>query len=247
MVQLELASVTKSYGATPVLSNINLTVGKGQVISLIGASGSGKSTMLRCINGLEPIDDGIIVFEGDVVSGRGVDLVRLRRRIGMVFQSFNLFPHMSVMENCILAPVHTGLYSKSEARSVAMEVLERVGLSQKADAYPNQLSGGQQQRVAIARTMVIKPSVLLLDEVTSALDPELVIDVLQLIRELTDSGITLILATHEMAFAREISDRICFLSGGTILESGAPDQIFDSPTEDETKSFLRRVTAAGRL
>lgn len=244
---IEYRNVSKSYGDHRVLNNIELSVKKHEVVSLIGASGSGKSTLLRVTNGLEEIDSGEVAVEGDVVSGPGVDLVLLRRKVGMVFQSYNLFPHMSVLKNCTLTPVETGLMSEAEAKDAAMQMLERIGLSARADYYPDHLSGGQQQRVAIARSLLMRPKALLLDEITAALDPELVMEVLDLVRELAETGMTLILATHEMSFARDISDRICFLHQSTLLETGPPEQLFDDPQEEATRQFLRRVTEAGRM
>ncbi|GAA4973269.1 polar amino acid transport system ATP-binding protein [Nonomuraea thailandensis] len=244
---IELRGVTKSYGDHTVLRGIDLEVAAHEVISLIGASGCGKSTLLRCVNGLETIDGGEIAVDGDVVSGPGVDLVRLRRQVGMVFQSYNLFPHMTVLQNAVLAPVKTGLCSKEEAEERAMAMLGRVGLADRAGSYPDQMSGGQQQRAAIARTMLMSPRILLLDEITSALDPELVIEVLNIVQDLAESGMTMLLTTHEMGFAREISGRVCFLHGGGILEQGPPAQIFDDPAEQRTRDFLRKVSLAGRL
>lgn len=244
---LKLDGVTKSYGNQVVLQDIDLEVAQHEVITLIGASGSGKSTLLRCVNGLEEIQGGSILLEGDVVSGEGVNLVELRREVGMVFQSYNLFPHMSVLKNCTVAPVTTGRSSLDEAEEAARAMLKRVGLAEKADAFPDQLSGGQQQRVAIARSLLMQPRVLLLDEITSALDPELVVEVLDLVRELAQNGMTMLLTTHEMSFAREISNRVCFLHNGKILEQGPPEQFFESPREDATKQFLHRLTEAGRL
>ena len=244
---VQLDRVTKKYGEHVVLRDIDLQGRQHEVITLIGASGSGKSTLLRCVNGLEEIQGGRILFDGDVVSGPGVDLVALRRQVGMVFQSFNLFPHMSVLKNCTVAPVKNGQVNEATARTAAMEMLQRVGLADKADSFPDRLSGGQQQRVAIARSLLMQPRVLLLDEITSALDPELVVEVLDLVRELAHGGMTMILTTHEMSFAREISDRVCFLSRGTIVEQGPPEQIFGAPVEAATQQFLRRVTEAGRL
>ncbi|MFF9076750.1 amino acid ABC transporter ATP-binding protein [Streptomyces sp. NPDC014872] len=241
-----LEQVTKKYGATTVLDRVDLAVDRNEVVTLIGASGSGKSTLLRCVNGLEPIQGGRISLNGDVVSGEGVDLVRLRRRVGIVFQSFNLFPHMTVLRNCTLTPVRAGVASKAQAEADARVMLERVGLKDKADSYPEQLSGGQQQRVAIARAMLMRPEVLLLDEITSALDPELVIEVLNLVRELADDGITMMMTTHELPFAREISSQLCFLHKGIILEQGPPEQIFNDPRTPELKTFLRRIHEAGR-
>jgi len=215
---ISLTGVVKSYGAQTVLKGIDLTIQKHQVIALIGASGSGKSTLLRCINGLEDIQEGEVRYLQEVISGAGVDRVAICRKIGMVFQSFNLFPHMTVLKNCTLAPICAGLSTKADAESQARQLLERVGLAEKANVYPDQLSGGQQQRVAIARALVMAPQVLLLDEVTSALDPELVGEVLDLIRTLADGGMTMLLTTHEMAFARQIADVVCFMHDGIILE-----------------------------
>jgi polar amino acid transport system ATP-binding protein len=244
---IELKGVGKSYGHARVIDGIDLDIPRHSVVSLIGASGSGKSTLLRCLNGLEEVQEGEIRFDGEVISGPGIDHVALRRRIGMVFQSYNLFPHMSVLRNCTVALTTTGACGRSEAEERAMAMLERVGMRDKAGSFPDQLSGGQQQRVAIARTMIMQPQVLLLDEITSALDPELVIEVLDLVRDLAKQGMTMLLTTHEMSFAREISDKVCFLYGGKILEEGPAEQVFGSPREVATQSFLRRVTAAGRL
>lgn len=244
---IELKGIGKSYGKLRVIDGIDLDIPRHSVVSLIGASGSGKSTLLRCLNGLEDIQQGQIRFDGEVISGLGIDHVALRRRIGMVFQSYNLFPHMSVLDNCTVAPVTTHSCSRTEAEARALTMLERVGMRDKAKAFPDQLSGGQQQRVAIARTMIMQPEALLLDEITSALDPELVMEVLDLVRDLAKQGMTMLLTTHEMNFAREISDKVCFLHAGRILEEGPPEQVFGSPREAATQSFLRRVTAAGRL
>jgi polar amino acid transport system ATP-binding protein len=243
---IEFDGVTKRYGALTVLDKVDLTVDRHEVVTLIGASGSGKSTLLRCVNGLEDIQGGQILLDGDVVSGEGVDLVGLRRRVGIVFQSYNLFPHMTVLRNCTLTPIRAGVASRAEAEANARTMLERVGLRDKADAYPHQLSGGQQQRVAIARAMLMRPRALLLDEITSALDPELVIEVLNLVRELAADGITMMMTTHEMPFAREISSKVCFLHQGTILEQGPPEQIFEAPSAPELRSFLRKIHEAGR-
>ncbi|MEU4645247.1 amino acid ABC transporter ATP-binding protein [Micromonospora sp. NPDC023814] len=243
---IEFDKVTKRYADLTVLDKVDLTVGRHEVVTLIGASGSGKSTLLRCVNGLEDVQGGRILLDGDVVSGEGVDLVGLRRRVGIVFQSYNLFPHMTVLRNCTLTPVRAGVASKAEAEANARAMLDRVGLRDKADAYPSQLSGGQQQRVAIARAMLMRPQALLLDEITSALDPELVIEVLNLVRELASDGITMMMTTHEMPFAREISSKVCFLHRGVILEQGPPEQIFESPAAPELRSFLRKIHEAGR-
>jgi len=244
---IELKGIGKSYGKFRVIDGIDLDIQRHSVVSLIGASGSGKSTLLRCLNGLEHIQEGQIRLGGEVISGLGIDHVALRRRIGMVFQSYNLFPHMSVLGNCTVALVTTGSCGREKAEARALAMLERVGMRDKAGAFPDQLSGGQQQRVAIARTMIMQPDVLLLDEITSALDPELVMEVLDLVRDLAKQGMTMLLTTHEMSFAREISDKVCFLYSGRILEEGPPEQVFSNPREAATQSFLRRVTAAGRL
>jgi len=244
---LELRGVVKDFGQHRVIDRVNLEIDRHAVVSLIGASGSGKSTLLRCLNGLEDIQDGEILLDDEVISGVGIDHVALRRRIGMVFQSYNLFPHMTVLENCSIAPVVTGRFSRGDARDRAYAMLDRVGMKEKAASYPDQLSGGQQQRVAIARTMLMQPEVLLLDEITSALDPELVIEVLDLVRDLARQGMTMLLTTHEMSFAREISTKVCFLHKGSILEEGPPEKIFGAPENAVTKSFLRRVLEANHL
>jgi polar amino acid transport system ATP-binding protein len=244
---LEIDSVHKQFGEDEVLKGISLSVRSHEVVCLIGASGSGKSTLLRCINGLETIEAGEIRLEGDVVSGPGVNYAELRRRIGLVFQSYNLFPHMSVMRNVTIAPMKIGRLSRAEAEERARTLLRRVGLEEKADAYPDQLSGGQQQRVAIARAMAMEPKVLLLDEITSALDPELVNEVLRLVRDLAQAGMTMIIATHEMGFARDVANTVCFLHDGRILEMGPPAQIFETPREKRTQTFLRGVLEAGNL
>jgi polar amino acid transport system ATP-binding protein len=243
---LELRSVSKSYGETAVLENITLKVREHDVVSLIGASGSGKSTLLRCINALEQISAGEIYLEGKKISGPGVDEDFLRRRVGMVFQSYNLFPHMDVLHNVTLGPRKVLGAARKEAEDQALALLERIGLVDKAKAFPDRLSGGQQQRVAIVRALAMKPEVLLLDEVTSALDPELVGDVLEIIRGLAAGGMTMVLATHEMDFAREVSDVVCFLRGGEICEAGTPEDIFLRPKEEQTKRFLRRVLESGQ-
>jgi polar amino acid transport system ATP-binding protein len=246
-IKLELAGVVKSFGSTTVLDRINLQVTDGEVITLIGASGSGKSTLLRCVNLLEPVDDGAVIFDGVDIAEPGLDPDPIRRRIGMVFQSFNLFPHMSVTDNVAIGPRKVLGVPKAVARENALAMLTRLGLAARADAYPDQLSGGQQQRVAIARSLAMNPEVMLLDEITSALDPELVGEVLDVVRELKRDGMTMLIATHEMAFAKEISDRVCFLHQGQILEDGPPAQIFGAPREPRTQEFLQRVTDAGRL
>jgi polar amino acid transport system ATP-binding protein len=244
---LEVDSIHKCFGEDEVLKGVSLPVDRHEVVCLIGASGSGKSTLLRCVNGLEKIDSGEIRFDGDLVSGPGVDYALLRRRIGLVFQSYNLFPHMDVLRNVTIAPTKIGGVSHEAAEERAYALLKRVGLDEKAKAYPDQLSGGQQQRVAIARAMAMEPKVLLLDEITSALDPELVNEVLQLVRDLAEQGMTMILATHEMSFARVVANTVCFLHDGQILEMGPPAAIFESPREKRTQAFLRSVLQAGRL
>jgi polar amino acid transport system ATP-binding protein len=245
-VLLELRGVVKDYGSVRVIDHVDLQVEPHSVVSLIGASGSGKSTLLRCLNGLEEIQEGEVVLDDEVVSGSGVDYVALRRRIGMVFQSYNLFRHMSVLRNCTVAPVTTGLCDRHEAEERSLEMLDRVGMRAKAASFPDQLSGGQQQRVAIARAMLMRPKVLLLDEITSALDPELVLEVLDLVRDLARQGMTMLLTTHEMSFAREISNLVCFLHNGRILEQGPPEKIFGAPEHPATKSFLRNIPGARR-
>lgn len=247
ILKLQLRGVRKAFDTTTVLDGIDLDVGQGDVIALIGASGSGKSTLLRCVNLLEPLDDGEILFDGVDIAEPGLNPDPIRRRIGMVFQSFNLFPHMSVTDNVAIGPRKVLGVSKSKARSDGLKMLTRLGLGDRADAYPDQLSGGQQQRVAIARSLAMNPEVMLLDEITSALDPELVGEVLDVIRGLKNDGMTMLFATHEMAFAREISDKVCFLHQGRILEEGPPDQIFEAPSEERTRAFLQRVTDAGRF
>lgn len=245
-MKLELRNVRKSFEERVVLAGLNLEVNAGEVVSFIGSSGSGKTTLLRCVNLLEPIDDGAIFLEGDEISSIGRDPNPIRRRIGIVFQSFNLFPHMSVRRNITLALTQVVKKSVDDANEIAISLLKRFGLDEKIDSYPDQLSGGQQQRVAIVRALAMNPEVLLLDEITSALDPELVGEVLDVVRELKGSGITMLIATHEMNFAREISDRVCFLDAGRIAEQGSPDQIFNNPIDDRTKQFLRRVQAVGK-
>jgi len=224
-----------------------MDIAEGTVVSLIGPSGSGKSTLLRCINLLEPIDDGEIFLDGTDISVPGFDANPVRRRIGMVFQNFNLFPHMSVQDNITLSPIRTLGVNKADARRKAVELLERFGLGDKVNAFPDQLSGGQQQRVAIIRALAIEPEVLLLDEITSSLDPELVSEVLDVVRELKTSGMTLVLATHEMGFARDISDMVCMLDGGHIIEQGLPGQVFSAPKSERAQQFLERIIRAGRL
>jgi polar amino acid transport system ATP-binding protein len=245
--KISLHGVHKAFGAHSVLNGIDMDIPEGTVVSLIGPSGSGKSTLLRCINLLEPIDDGEILLDGTDISLPGFDANPVRRRIGMVFQNFNLFPHMSVQDNITLSPVRTLGVNKALARTKAVELLERFGLGDKVNAFPDQLSGGQQQRVAIIRALAIEPEVLLLDEITSSLDPELVGEVLDVVRELKTSGMTLVLATHEMGFARDISDLVCVLDGGHIIEQGLPGQVFSAPTSERAQQFLERIIRAGRL
>ena len=245
--KISLRGVHKSFGTNSVLNGIDLDIAEGTVISLIGPSGSGKSTLLRCINLLEPIDDGEIFLDDIDISVPGFDANPVRRRIGMVFQNFNLFPHMSVQDNITLSPVRTLGVNKAVARAKAEELLERFGLADKLNAFPDQLSGGQQQRVAIVRALAIEPEVLLLDEITSSLDPELVGEVLDVVRELKTSGMTLVLATHEMGFARDISDLVCVLDGGHIIEQGLPSQVFSAPKSERAQQFLERIIRAGRL
>jgi polar amino acid transport system ATP-binding protein len=244
---LVLDGVHKAFGPVEVLRGIDLIVPEHDVVCLIGASGSGKSTLLRCVNLIEPIDAGRIVLDGAEITARGVDANRLRRHIGIVFQAFNLFPHMTVLRNVTLAPRTVLGRSRAEAASRAVELLARFGLADKRDEYPDRLSGGQQQRVAIVRALAMEPELMLLDEVTSALDPELVGEVLEVIRELAAGGMTMLIATHEMAFAREIASKVCFLDDGVILEEGPPAQLFTTPHEQRTQQFLQRITAAGRL
>ena len=244
---IKFDNVHKRYGDNEVLKGIDFEAEKHEVVCLIGASGSGKSTLLRCVNALEEIQEGKIIVDDDVVSGPGIDVNRLRRKVGMVFQSFNLFPHMTVLENIALAPMKLLGESKSVAYESARELLEKVNLGHRADYYPDQLSGGQQQRVAIVRAIAMKTEVLLLDEITSALDPELVNEVLSIVRTLAAEGLTMLLATHEMTFAREVADKVVFLEQGRILESGPPSQIFENPKEERTKAFLKQVLESGRL
>jgi polar amino acid transport system ATP-binding protein len=244
---LEIRKVEKRFGPIGVLTGLDLSVEEHQVVCLIGPSGCGKSTLLRCINGLEPIQGGEILLEGDRVSGPGVDVNRLRREVGIVFQSFNLFPHMSVMENIVLAPTKVLRQSRSEAEAAATALLARIGLAEKAREYPDRLSGGQQQRVAIVRALAMQPKLMLLDEITSALDPELVAEVLNIVRDLAKGGMTMLLATHEMGFAREVASKICFLYGGVIHEEGPPDKLLGDPQRERTRAFLKRIIEAGRL
>jgi polar amino acid transport system ATP-binding protein len=244
---LVLDGVYKSFGALEVLRGLDLTLAEHEVVCLIGASGSGKSTLLRCVNLLERIDAGRIVVEGEDITARSVDVNRIRRRIGIVFQAYNLFPHMSVLRNVTLAPTLALHKPRAEAEAEATALLGRFGLAEKRDDYPDRLSGGQQQRVAIVRALAMRPDMMLLDEVTSALDPELVAEVLEVIRELADGGMTMLIATHEMSFARDIADRICFLDAGVILEQGPPEEVLTAPKEPRTQQFLERIIEAGRL
>jgi polar amino acid transport system ATP-binding protein len=237
----------KSFGKLEVLRGVDLEVAQHEVVCLIGASGSGKSTLLRCVNLLEPIDGGRIELQGEEITGPGVDVNRVRQRIGIVFQSYNLFPHMSVLRNVTLAPMKALGLSRRRADEEATELLARFGLAERRNDYPDRLSGGQQQRVAIVRALAMRPELMLLDEVTSALDPELVAEVLNLIRELAAGGMTMLIATHEMSFARDVANRVCFLDEGTILEEGPPEEIFGDPREERTRQFLQRIVAAGRL
>jgi polar amino acid transport system ATP-binding protein len=246
-VALSIQGLHKSFGELEVLRGIDLEVEEHEVIALIGASGSGKSTLLRCINLIEPIDAGRILIEGDEITARGVDVDRIRRRVGIVFQAFNLFPHMSVVDNVTLAPRKVLRRKPADAERDAVALLDRFGLAEKASDFPDRLSGGQQQRVAIVRALAMQPDLLLLDEVTSALDPELVAEVLNVIRELAAGGMTMLIATHEMGFARDIASRVCFLDQGRILEQGPPAQIFSDPREPRTRKFLNSIIEAGRL
>jgi polar amino acid transport system ATP-binding protein len=244
---LRIEGLRKSFGPHQVLRGVDLAVAAHEVICLIGASGSGKSTLLRCINLLERIDAGTIWLDGQEITGRGVDENAVRRHIGIVFQSFNLFPHMTVERNVTLAPVKVLGLSRAEAAAQAADLLERFGLGEKRADYPDRLSGGQQQRVAIVRALAMRPRLMLLDEVTSALDPELVADVLDVIRELAESGMTMLIATHEMGFARDIASRVCFLADGEIVEQAPPDRLFSEPSDERTRRFLRRIVDAGRM
>jgi len=244
---LVLEGVHKSFGKHEVLRGIDLAVDEHEVVCLIGASGSGKSTLLRCVNLIEPIDAGRIFVQGEEITARGVDANRIRRRIGIVYQAYNLFPHMSVLSNVTLAPTRVLKERRRDAETNALELLERFGLADKARDYPDRLSGGQQQRVAIVRALAMRPELMLFDEVTSALDPELVAEVLQVIRELAGLGMTMLIATHEMSFARDVADRVCFLDDGLILEQGLPEEVLSRPREPRTQQFLQRIIEAGRL
>src|SRR5919202_2452977 len=247
MAFVDIRGVRKHFGDLCVLDGIDLEVGEHDVVCLIGASGSGKSTLLRCLNLLERVDAGSIVVDGQNLTNGKVDVNALRRKIGIVFQSYNLFPHMTVLQDVTLAPRKTLGLSRDEAEARARPLLERTGLLEKAEEFPDRLSGGQQQRVAIVRALAMEPKLMLLDEITSALDPQLVAEVLSLVRELAQSGMTMVIATHEMSFAREVAEKVCFLDGGRILEEGPPEQMFTEPREERTRAFLSRVLAAGRL
>jgi polar amino acid transport system ATP-binding protein len=244
---VSVVDVSKSFGDNVVLRHVDLDVHEHNVVCLIGASGSGKSTLLRCINLLEPVDEGTISVDGETITNGRVDVNEVRRKIGIVFQAFNLFPHMTVLQNVTLAPRKSLGLPKQKALGRARELLKRIGLEEKADEYPDRLSGGQQQRVAIARALAMQPKLMLLDEITSALDPQLIAEVLNLVRELAESGMTMIIATHEMGFARDVADKVCFLDAGVILEEGPPEQIFSDPREERTREFLARIIEAGRL
>ncbi len=244
---LVVEGLHKSFGDLPVLRGVDLRMAKHELVCVIGASGSGKSTLLRCINLTEPIDAGRIVVEGEEITAEGVDVDRIRRRIGIVFQSYNLFPHMSVLDNVALAPHRVLGRRRSEAEAAATDLLDQFGLADKRNDYPDRLSGGQQQRVAIVRALAMDPDLLLLDEVTSALDPELIGEVLNVVRDLAAQGMTMLIATHEMGFARDIATRVAFIDGGRILEQGPPEQIFSAPAEPRTREFLQRIIEAGRL
>ncbi|HET7555338.1 MAG TPA: amino acid ABC transporter ATP-binding protein [Gaiellaceae bacterium] len=244
---MRLEQVYKSFGENEVLRGIDLQLADHEVVCLIGASGSGKSTLLRCVNLLERLDSGRIFLGDEEITRKGADVNAVRRRIGIVFQAFNLFPHMTVLRNVTLAPRDVLDLSRRVAEERALELLGRFGLADRRDEYPDRLSGGQQQRVAIVRALAMRPELMLLDEVTSALDPELVAEVLNVIRELAEGGMTMLIATHEMGFARDIASRVCFLDGGLIVEEGSAEEIFSRPTEARTQQFLERIIEAGRL
>ncbi|NEC18508.1 amino acid ABC transporter ATP-binding protein [Streptomyces parvus] len=244
---LRMEAVRKSFGTSLVLRDVDLEVTPHTVTALIGASGSGKSTLLRCANLLEEVDDGAIFLDGEEITDPRADADAVRRRIGVVFQAYNLFPHLTVLQNITLAPRRVHGLSRARAETEARELLERLGLGAKADEYPDRLSGGQQQRAAIVRALAVRPRLLLLDEITAALDPELVGEVLGLVREVKEDGMTMVIATHEMAFAREVADQVCFLDAGVVLERGTPEEVFGAPREERTQRFLRRIVAAGRL
>ena len=245
--KLEVRNVVKSFDDKVVLQQVDLAVGLHEVVCLIGSSGSGKSTLLKCINLLVPIDAGDILLDGRAIADRSVNPNEVRQKMGIVFQAFNLFPHMTVLANITLSPIKVHGQSKAEAGERAIELLERFGLLDKISEYPDRLSGGQQQRVAIVRALATNPELMLFDEVTSALDPELVAEVLEVIRGLKDEGMTMVVATHEMGFARDVADQVCFLDDGVVLESGTPKQIFSNPQKPRTRQFLQRIVDAGRL
>jgi polar amino acid transport system ATP-binding protein len=244
---VKVENVSKSFGENQVLTNVSLDIAAHDVVCLIGASGSGKSTLLRCINLLEKVDAGSITFDGQNITSGKLDVNELRQHIGIVFQAFNLFPHMTVLQNVTLSPRKTRGLSKKQAEERAYELLDRIGLREKAEEFPDRLSGGQQQRVAIVRALAMDPKLMLLDEITSALDPQLVSEVLSLVRDLSEIGMTMIIATHEMSFAREVSSKVCFLDAGVILEEGPPSQLFGDPKEERTRAFLSSILAAGRM
>jgi polar amino acid transport system ATP-binding protein len=244
---LDVRGVVKTFGDNVVLRGVDLAVGEHQVVALIGGSGSGKSTLLRCASLLETVDDGQVLLDGEDITDPRIDADRVRRRMGVVFQAYNLFPHLSVLDNVTLAPTVVHGRSKADAREEARALLARIGLTDKADDFPDRLSGGQQQRVAIVRALAVHPRVLLLDEITSALDPELVGEVLAVVREVATQGMTILMATHEMGFARQVADTVAFLDGGVLLESGPPEQVLGDPVEARTRQFLARVIDAGRL
>lgn len=239
--KVRVRNLCKSFGSLEVLKNINLTVEEGEVVVLIGPSGSGKSTLLRCLNRLEESTSGEITVDGNRISDKTINISKVRENIGMVFQQFNLFPHLTVKKNIMMAPIDRKKMSRAEAESRALELLERVGLSDKADSYPHQLSGGQQQRIAIARALAMNPDIMLFDEPTSALDPEMVGEVLAIMKKLAEDGMTMVVVTHEMGFARDVADRVIFMSDGNIIEEGTPEEIFTNPKESRTRDFLNRV------
>ncbi len=239
--KIVVRNLKKNFGRLEVLKDINLEIGEGEVVCLIGPSGSGKSTFLRCLNRLEDITGGLVMVDGHAMSDKKINLNKIRENIGMVFQHFNLFPHLTVMENITIAPVELKKMTKAEAREKAMELLDKVGLADKADAYPAQLSGGQTQRVAIARALAMNPDIMLFDEPTSALDPEMVGEVLEVMKQLAADGMTMVVVTHEMGFAREVADRVIFMDGGYIVEEGTPEEVFGHPKEERTISFLNKV------
>ncbi|MBA2337794.1 MAG: amino acid ABC transporter ATP-binding protein [Acidimicrobiia bacterium] len=247
VAKLEVRAVSKAFDGKPVLVDVNLAVAEHDVVCLIGSSGSGKSTLLKCIDLLVPIDTGEIILDGRVITARGVDADAVRHGIGIVFQAFNLFPHLTVLDNITLSPRRVHRMERADAEQRARSLLYRFGLVDKEADYPDRLSGGQQQRVAIVRALASQPALMLLDEITSALDPELVAEVLNVVRQLKDDGMTMVIATHEMGFAREVADRVCFLDGGRILEHGPPAEIFTNPQQERTQRFLQRIIEAGRL